>query len=242
MAGLKVRGKKPDNTGGSSGLGADATVERGGDESDATSPGSSPILSVAEPTGDGLVRVVDAKGRKLGIRRLTPLLQFDVMVIMGDAANTQAAVNQALPAACIGEINGDLVPVPGTLRELRALLQRLDFDALTQAITVNSEDDGAPKRAIVVRHPGPLMTFDMSVVLGEAIGDAASTRGVVNMATLACSVAEISGSPVPFPQTYEAFRDLLGRLTFTDLATIQIELAKLQPAVSQEAGVTAAKN
>lgn len=245
MAGLKVRGKKPDGSSTGGGLGANATVERGEDEPDVTQArsGSSSNSSTIGPDASiDLTYVVDAKGRRLGIRRLTPLLQFDTMVIMGDAANTQAAVNQALPAVCIAEINGDAVPVPSTLRELRALLMRLDFEALTVSIAVNSEDENAPKRTIGVRQPGPLMTFDMSVVLGEAIGDAASTRGVVNMATLICSVSEIAGSPVPFPQTYEDFRDLVARITFTDLATIQAELLRLQPSVSQEAGVNAAKN
>lgn len=78
-------------------------------------------------------RATDKTGRIVGVRRLTPVDMFDITLVLGEHATNQAALMQALNTASVAEIDGEPIPRPGSMLQLKALMQRLDFHGMAAA-------------------------------------------------------------------------------------------------------------
>jgi hypothetical protein len=69
----------------------------------------------------------DSNGRQIGARTLHALDMFELTLLLGEHSGNQAALNQALMAASVVEIDGRQVTRPLTLLELKARIKELDF-------------------------------------------------------------------------------------------------------------------
>ena len=93
--------------------------------------------SVVERMKDDANRIeyeTDSRGRKIGVRKLTALDMFDLSLLMGQNAQNAAAMNQALVAFSVTDIDG--ITTGGRFSstvELRACIQRLDFPGFQAA-------------------------------------------------------------------------------------------------------------
>jgi hypothetical protein len=119
-------------------------VRQGKAEPDATAPATSPTAAKDDNRTE---YADDSKGRQIGARQLDPCALFDITIALGDAANNQAALNQALMACSVVEIDGERLPRPANLIQIRARMQLLGFhgyDAARQALAkFTVEDDEA---------------------------------------------------------------------------------------------------
>ena len=72
-----------------------------------------------------LVYVTDAKGRKLGLRRLPFLEEFRIVEALGAerAANT-TYMGMVNPLLYLAEIDGEAIDIPRNHRQVEALIQR----------------------------------------------------------------------------------------------------------------------
>lgn len=68
---------------------------------------------------------VDAKGRKLEMRRLDALEQFDIMEAAGANSTNAPWLGTAIIAACVRSIDDVPVPFPTSRVHIRALVGRL---------------------------------------------------------------------------------------------------------------------
>lgn len=97
------------------------------------------------------VTVVDALGRSITVRKITPLLRMKFAEVVGaEAARNQVYIGTAALAVCVTEIDGEKIAFPSTKRELEAIIQRLDeegVDAVAKAVaelsgfTVNEDGE-----------------------------------------------------------------------------------------------------
>lgn len=78
---------------------------------------------------------VDAKGRRIGVRRVNALALYRLTKVLGETASNQASLNLALSVASVVEINGDPVAFPATEAQVEALMARLDFEGMAAATT-----------------------------------------------------------------------------------------------------------
>lgn len=67
--------------------------------------------------------VTDSAGRKLTLRKPPFIAQVDLIDMLGDKADKNPIYRVAV---FVVDIDGDPVPFPQSMREMRALLQRLD--------------------------------------------------------------------------------------------------------------------
>lgn len=75
--------------------------------------------------------VTDEKGRKILLRKPGPLAQYRLVLAVGaEAAANQTYMQMINPLIYVASIDGDPVHPPATLREVEALIQRLDDDGL----------------------------------------------------------------------------------------------------------------
>lgn len=71
--------------------------------------------------------VEDEKGRKILIRKPGPLAQYRLILAVGpEAAANQTYMQMVNPLIYVASIDGDVVHAPATLREVEALIVRLD--------------------------------------------------------------------------------------------------------------------
>ena len=91
---------------------------------------SETMVKSAIRTGEG----TDARGRVIGVRRLSPLDRMRLFAAAGPelSKNEQWIGAAALAASCCS-IDGDQVPKPASRLQIEALVERLDEDGL-QAI------------------------------------------------------------------------------------------------------------
>lgn len=105
-------------------------------------PFKSPL--VQQKSGDGITRVTDAKGRRIGVKPLTAIGMFDLTDALGDKASNAALFRQAMVAFACVEIDGVPVSPPQNLLTIRALITRLGFhgfSAVAEALSIASADD-----------------------------------------------------------------------------------------------------
>jgi hypothetical protein len=111
--------------------------------------GAAPAAAIETPSeslikdANRTVIVTDARGRKLGVKRMgNGLVRFRLARILGqDAANSQIMV-QAMLYSSVVSVNGDPVPFPKTELQLEALIDRLDMDGLNAVETAQWEEFG----------------------------------------------------------------------------------------------------
>ena len=95
----------------------------------AETPSESIKASTVEDT------VTDAKGRKIGVRKLKVLERINMLKLIGSGnSDNLLYVSSVTPAFLVTSIDGDPVQKPSNELQLNALLQRLDDDGL-EAVT-----------------------------------------------------------------------------------------------------------
>src|SRR5471030_1253263 len=86
--------------------------------------------SVAKPSGSTL-EVVDARGRKIIVKKLNALEKMRLSKAMGsDGATNLAYATYATMAASVVSIDGEAEAFPMTARAIEALVAQLDDDGL----------------------------------------------------------------------------------------------------------------
>ena len=79
-------------------------------------------------------REVDALGRSIGVRKLTFIDVFEITCLMGDDSSNGPALNQAITAASVCEIDGAPVARVTSRAMLKAQMTRLDFAGIAAAL------------------------------------------------------------------------------------------------------------
>jgi hypothetical protein len=81
-----------------------------------------------------IVYVKDAKGRKLGLKRLPFLEEFRIVEAVGpERAINQAYMSMINPLLLIAEIDGDPISTPRTHAQIEALIQRAGREGFSAA-------------------------------------------------------------------------------------------------------------
>lgn len=103
-----------------------------------------------ETPTDSLIReaqaeyvVNDAKGRRITLRKPSPLAQFKLVKMLGDAAQNQAYVGMVFPLLFVTDIEGEPVHFPISEREIEATIMRLDDQGLAAVMNGVQEHFGA---------------------------------------------------------------------------------------------------
>lgn len=98
---------------------------------------------------NGLEHVTDAKGRRIGFKRLSMMDNWDLEALAGaQLAGNEQWMGKAMLAFAVCEIDGKRVPRPNTKNELRAVFQRLgDEGMVALLIHLSSAAADAAKRA-----------------------------------------------------------------------------------------------
>lgn len=93
--------------------------------------------------------ITDARGRSIKLVRPGPLAQFRlVKLVGGDTAMNQVYMGMVMPLVFVQYIDGDIVPMPQTERELEALIERLGEDgieAVMKGVVENFDQADAAK-------------------------------------------------------------------------------------------------
>lgn len=81
--------------------------------------------------------VIDAKGRNIRLRRLTPLDESRLILAVGpeNAANTVYLNTFVVPAAMVAYIDGEPYGQPGSIAEIEMVLDDLDTEACMPSST-----------------------------------------------------------------------------------------------------------
>lgn len=106
---------------------------------------ASPVLEInSQPPSEQMTAhvrtefsVVDALGRRITLRKPNVLAQFKLVKMMGESAKNSAYMAMISPLTYVTAIDGDMVGLPVSERELEALIQRLDeagFMAVVEGI------------------------------------------------------------------------------------------------------------
>ncbi len=90
--------------------------------------GLSPSQEIVDEANKVVV-VTDARGRSIGIKKLTMSVRRRVLKALSDEmARKQQYLGLVMVAACVVEIDGDPVALPSTELQFDALIDRLDDD------------------------------------------------------------------------------------------------------------------
>lgn len=101
-------------------------------------PGAAPATPSQELIANALQEEVltDAKGRKLLMRKPSPLAQFRILEAVGpETAANQTYMQMIQPLLYLGAIDDAVVVLPQTKLELEALITRLDDDGLNSVMS-----------------------------------------------------------------------------------------------------------
>lgn len=79
----------------------------------------------------------------IGLKKPGILAQYRIVEVVGDSAKNQVYMGMINPILWVNEIDGEYQPMPGTKRELEALIQRLGEDGVV-AIAENIAARVAP--------------------------------------------------------------------------------------------------
>ena len=89
--------------------------------------------AAAKPESE-LVHVTDARGRKIGLKRLPFLEEFRIVEAVGpERAVNQAYMSMINPLLLIAEIDGDPLTTPRTHAQIEALIQRAGREGFAAA-------------------------------------------------------------------------------------------------------------
>lgn len=102
-----------------------------------------PTQAIIKTASDTAFKV-DSKGRKIVVRRISLLNSFRVSKLLGSFSENNVALAMAQISAAVCEIDGEIISLPMTERELEFTMQRLDnegFAAAAEALkTLNPEE------------------------------------------------------------------------------------------------------
>jgi hypothetical protein len=107
----------------------------------AVQPQPAPVKQLGAAPANDVVYATDARGRRIGCKRLAAIELYDLVCAMGENSGNKAALNQAMIAASVVEIDGMLTSRPSTALQLRARITQLDFDgymAVSEALTAGA--------------------------------------------------------------------------------------------------------
>jgi len=85
------------------------------------------------PKADQPMTVTDSRGRVLALKKLDILEESRLIRMLGQetATNMVYMTSYVMPAVMVASIDGDAVFMPNSMRELEALIKRLDNDGIT---------------------------------------------------------------------------------------------------------------
>lgn len=112
--------------------------------------GTAPAATSSTPAQQVLERasstceVVDARGRKIVLKRPGPLAEYRFVEILGQSASNDRYLSMTLPLLYVTSIDGEAIPAPVNKRELEALIKLLDEPGLA-AVTEGLQKHFAPK-------------------------------------------------------------------------------------------------
>jgi hypothetical protein len=118
-------------------------------------PGATPENEGFERPSDMIVKqaaqqlvVTDETGRTITLRTPKPLQRLRFAAAMGEDSSNRLWYSMVAPLMYIGAIDGEVVNVPTTKREIEALFQRLDDHGLEAASEGVSELLGLVKTEV----------------------------------------------------------------------------------------------
>lgn len=76
------------------------------------------------------VIVTDPRGRQIKLVKPSPVMQFRLVRLLGEDAKNETYVSMVLPLMYVGAIDNDPVGFPVSVREIEALIMRLDEDGI----------------------------------------------------------------------------------------------------------------
>lgn len=83
---------------------------------------------IAQATAE--VVVVDAKSRRITLKKPGVLAQYRLVEILGDTASNQTYMNMVLPLIYVTKIDEEDLQALSSKRQIDALIQRLDEDGI----------------------------------------------------------------------------------------------------------------
>lgn len=86
------------------------------------------------------VKVTDARGRVITLKKPGVLAQYRLVDTCGDSSRNDGYMAMVLPLIYVAEIEGDAVLPLGKRSEIDALIQRLDYDGI-EAIMAGVRDN-----------------------------------------------------------------------------------------------------
>ncbi|MFB0824393.1 hypothetical protein ACEU07_03785 [Chromobacterium violaceum] len=94
--------------------------------------------------------VIDAKGRNIRLRRLTPLDESRLILAVGpeNAANTVYLNTFVVPAAMVAYIDGEPYGQPGSIAEIEMVLDDLDTEGMHAIIDHLAAKNEAARAAL----------------------------------------------------------------------------------------------
>jgi hypothetical protein len=106
-----------------------------------------PVKQLGASPASEVLYATDLRGRRIGCKRLAAIELYDLTCAMAENSSNKAALNQAMIAASVVEIDGMPTPRPTNALQLRAIITRLDFDgymAVSEALTAGAAATVAP--------------------------------------------------------------------------------------------------
>jgi hypothetical protein len=91
----------------------------------------------------GEASVVDSKGRVIKIKKPGVLAQYRLIEVLGQTASNATYMNMVMPLIYVAEIDGEVVFMPKTKREIEALIQRLDEEGINAVMDAVHANYGA---------------------------------------------------------------------------------------------------
>src|SRR5579871_4589717 len=75
----------------------------------------------------------DARGRLIAVSQLDALQYYNLIKVLGPAAENQSALDFAMMAATVRKINTTEFPLPTSEKDIQFVIQQLDFDGIAAA-------------------------------------------------------------------------------------------------------------
>lgn len=78
--------------------------------------------------------VIDSEGREIKVRSPNYLERTDFVAALGERGSLESYFSQVAPAMYVRSIDGDPIPQPANLADVRAILKRLDDEGVTAVL------------------------------------------------------------------------------------------------------------
>jgi hypothetical protein len=76
---------------------------------------------------------LDARGRRITVKRLNALDYYRLTKVMGRAASNEATMGMAMLAVTVRRIDTQDIAMPASEKDVEFLMQQLDFDGIAAA-------------------------------------------------------------------------------------------------------------